>query len=427
MKHIALASLFSLLVATLVSTPVIATGSDYVVTPVPNAIVYPSHFDVVGLDVTVGGQYVGDVLTDLTIKNLGTADALHGLKGVRLYIDRAAAGFQGLGLDYDRGLGTAVGTNSWYWSKLNIAVPNGGLGLFVTVETESTVTTNATTQLQIPALSDIDSDGLFDVGDQGLFVASKADGPVGVTLTNSSSQAFYFTTVDIFAPKVVIDNPQEGSTKQSSLVLVEGETRDQGNSSLGLIEISIDGGPWQVVADVSINRQHWTNHLVNTTTGTRTMQARARDSAGNLGYSSLVTFSVEAPPPPAPAPTPLLPDGWLVQADGPNVYVITDRTRRLIPSEALFLGLGYRWDNIRHVSYDELVTMPKGKDLTVDYVHPNGTLVKYASYPAVFLLDGGNRRWVINEATFLAHGYRWSDIITIPETEYYPDGSNITS
>lgn len=54
----------------------------------------------------------------------------------------------------------------------------------------------------------------------------------------------------------------------------------------------------------------------------------------------------------------------------------------------------------------------------------DGTLVRYAGNPKVYVLDAGKKRWVPTAEDFVKLGYRWTDIITIPSSETYPDGTN---
>lgn len=52
-----------------------------------------------------------------------------------------------------------------------------------------------------------------------------------------------------------------------------------------------------------------------------------------------------------------LPEGYLVRTPtDPAVYVISEGLRRSIPSESIFLGYGYKWENV-HVVSDEVVNL----------------------------------------------------------------------
>ncbi len=118
--------------------------------------------------------------------------------------------------------------------------------------------------------------------------------------------------------------------------------------------------------------------------------------------------------------------GSLVKGDGPAVYYIENRTKRPIISDVVFLALGWDWDKITWLSDSFLNDYPTGAVIDSSASHPDGSLVKYAGSPAVYLIDGGKKRPFASAAAFEANRYNWADIITIPDTETYPDGDPIT-
>lgn len=60
-----------------------------------------------------------------------------------------------------------------------------------------------------------------------------------------------------------------------------------------------------------------------------------------------------------------LPDGYLVRSSSdPAVYVISDGERRPIPSESVFVGFGYKWENVNVVPDFVLNLHPLGQPLT---------------------------------------------------------------
>jgi len=118
--------------------------------------------------------------------------------------------------------------------------------------------------------------------------------------------------------------------------------------------------------------------------------------------------------------------GSLVKAaDSARVYVISDHAKRWITSAEVFTGLGYNWANIKTVSAAELSVYPEGDPITVTYRHPNGTLLKYQTYPEVYRLENGQRRHIANSTVFTNLGYQWGWIVTVPDWEQYPDGTEI--
>ena len=114
------------------------------------------------------------------------------------------------------------------------------------------------------------------------------------------------------------------------------------------------------------------------------------------------------------------------KANDQRVYVITNGKRRWIKNEEAFNGLGYSWHMVTIVSDEAfdayLETTPF---LVVGDRHPDGTLIKYAGDPKVYLLDGGKKRWIKTEAEFRARGYLFVDVIMIPSTETFVNGTDI--
>ena len=61
------------------------------------------------------------------------------------------------------------------------------------------------------------------------------------------------------------------------------------------------------------------------------------------------------------------------------------------------------------------------------YEHPNPILLKCASSPHIYLLDGGEKRWIETIETFNNRGYVWRDVyfVTCEELRSIPDGTPI--
>ncbi|MDD2646664.1 MAG: hypothetical protein PHV78_00085 [Patescibacteria group bacterium] len=53
---------------------------------------------------------------------------------------------------------------------------------------------------------------------------------------------------------------------------------------------------------------------------------------------------------------------------------------------------------------------------------PDGSLIKYASSPAIYVIDGGTKRAIPSMDVFNRLEYKQSNINTIPDAEWYPDG-----
>jgi hypothetical protein len=53
-------------------------------------------------------------------------------------------------------------------------------------------------------------------------------------------------------------------------------------------------------------------------------------------------------------------EGYLVKDNGAEVYLIEGGKRRWITTAAVFVGRGYRWDQVHFVSDRDLEAMPLG-------------------------------------------------------------------
>jgi hypothetical protein len=91
---------------------------------------------------------------------------------------------------------------------------------------------------------------------------------------------------DVLPPTISITNPADGAQFNESVLSVNGTAAD--DTSVALVELQLNGGAWQTATGTTI----WTGS-VNLVSGTNTIQARSRDSAGNYSAiaSILVTYS----------------------------------------------------------------------------------------------------------------------------------------
>lgn len=107
----------------------------------------------------------------------------------------------------------------------------------------------------------------------------------------------------------------------------------------------------------------------------------------------------------------------LVRATGdPKVYYVTESgMKRHIPTAAVFLSYGNRWEDVVEVSAIEL------------NVIPDSTLVRAAGDPRVYKLENGQKRWITTAAVFTRSGFDWAKIAPVNQTELnaYPTGPDI--
>lgn len=141
-------------------------------------------------------------------------------------------------------------------------------------------------------------------------------------------------------------------------------------------------------------------------------------SESNTGQTTLPKSSVVPLPSPIQTlPSQYLQQGALLQGLGPKVYLVQNGQRRWIPDELTFLALGYKWENIKKISEQELMVIPESSPLP-KYVskYRDGTLLRGAE-TKVYIISAGYRRLIPNTGTFDALGYRWEDVQAIPDQE----------
>lgn len=119
-------------------------------------------------------------------------------------------------------------------------------------------------------------------------------------------------------------------------------------------------------------------------------------------------------------------NGLLVKGSGPKVYLVAAGKRRWITTEKVFVGLGYPWSSIRVIFDSTLNGLVEGEPISSAYGHVDGTLIKYTGNPKIYVVEGGKRRWISSEDVFRRRGYRWENILVIPDTFAYTDGADLT-
>ncbi len=89
-------------------------------------------------------------------------------------------------------------------------------------------------------------------------------------------------------------------------------------------------------------------------------------------------------------------------ADG--VFVVTSDTEmRPIGSAEILLALGYRFEDVKRASEEELSLYTRGRIILLNTPHADGTLFRDLDTNEVFIVEGGKRRVITDEAyrTFL--------------------------
>ena len=106
------------------------------------------------------------------------------------------------------------------------------------------------------------------------------------------------------------------------------------------------------------------------------------------------------------------PAGTLVMAKGvPTVYRVNNNERQPFTSGELFMNLGYKFEDVVETSEIEIALYKDG-DLVK---YPDGSLLRLASSPGVFIIENGKKKEFSSSEEFLGGGHKWSDIIVLEQ------------
>ncbi len=116
----------------------------------------------------------------------------------------------------------------------------------------------------------------------------------------------------------------------------------------------------------------------------------------------------------------VLANGLVVKEENsPDIWVYRDEQFHWITSLDAFNHYGYRWQDVHIVEPGFLSQFEKGNPIYV--------LLKCDASPHIYRLDGAQRRWIVDLATFEAEGYVWQDVKMVPCSylRQVPDGESI--
>jgi len=250
---------------------------DFEVNNVPMDYFYPQEFDKLVLDVTIPGA---DSLLAITVENEGSTQNINDIEKVVLWADMGEKGFQGMGKDKKIGVFEYQGSGHyWFLSDLNLEIPEEGLRIFISIETSRNLITNRSVRFKISELNDVNSDGLFDIGDSGVFLVSKNNGPEDGTVINPVSQTTRnSSSSDNLDPVSVIDSMATITTNNYAIT---GQARDGGGSTPAWVKIGISD-KWYSVEDTGANYSTWKYEWKDIKEGTYIIKTQSADWVGNV-------------------------------------------------------------------------------------------------------------------------------------------------
>lgn len=113
------------------------------------------------------------------------------------------------------------------------------------------------------------------------------------------------------------------------------------------------------------------------------------------------------------------PDKTLIN-DGAKTYFIDNGKRHWVTSEKLFTILGYKRAQVKQMSSSEVASFLEGEFMS----YPDGTLVRQSNNPTIYLIKGAQKHEFLSEQSFNKLGYKQNKVLIIEPSELalYPAG-----
>ena len=260
------------------------TSSEITNHQAPEIFIYPQEFDKLVLDLTIpsGREGEEDKILAMVIQNNGSAHNLREISKVILWQEAREQGFQGMGIDEKIGEFNFYNPNSsWYLDNLDLPVPANGLRIFISIETMQGVTSNTTIKMKIPSLDDLNNNGIYDLGELGIFMESENNGPSDNLILNQYTQTIRTFIVDNLPPKTVISAPLNNSITSTTTLTIKGKARDQGGSTVQWVKIGIND-IWYDVTPTDSHYLSWEYNWENIAEGTYVLKTKSADWLENI-------------------------------------------------------------------------------------------------------------------------------------------------
>ena len=118
------------------------------------------------------------------------------------------------------------------------------------------------------------------------------------------------------------------------------------------------------------------------------------------------------------------PQGAVVEDATTKQKYFVDNGKRSAILSADILAVRFPSWRVRSMKHEEVAGLLEDAPV----LYPDGTLMKVATDPTVYVISEGKRRPITDEKTFLGLGYRWETIKTVPSSvvEIHQPGSLVT-
>ncbi|MBA3653234.1 MAG: SpoIID/LytB domain-containing protein [Actinobacteria bacterium] len=110
-------------------------------------------------------------------------------------------------------------------------------------------------------------------------------------------------------------------------------------------------------------------------------------------------------------------DGVLLLTPDGKVWIVSNRQRRHITSDAVMSGLGLSYSNVRHVDESTAAVHPQGSPVSSSSSLVDGMFVKLAASPRVYLIRGGVAHYVAHDGIFKTYRASYAEVATVSSTQ----------
>lgn len=337
--------------------------------------------------------------------------------------------------------------SGWEIGGMEISFLSSGLRACFLADINASAVGGRTIQLQIPKLIDTGATpGLYDAGEEGLFLYSQNDGPtdaaytVPYVFTINAMPSYGSRPQDYTAPGIVI-NVSIKADSTGKVALTWTDPTDADLSKI-IIDETLAGQTKTFQVDPGVQTLVLENRELNKV---YTYKLRAQDVNGNLSAAvsynlTILSTGESTASQPEFLPAPIIPGsalpmnvnvGDLVKsASSPSVFYIgQDNRKHNFPSELLYKTWYESFRTVKIISDTDLNMIETGKDV---YYREGTYIMKKPSDPKCYAVEpGGVLRWIENETIAEnLYGRRWIDrIIDLKDEMFnqYTLGSSISS
>lgn len=213
----------------------------------------------------------------------------------------------------------------------------------------------------------------------------------------------------------VLGNPKLALSK-GSISMVAVPPAVEGTASLAIVNTGTGPLSWRVKSSASwLEAQRSQGVTPGSKSSTVTVRANANGLTPGTYTAKLTIQSRWASGAPKSVSVTLHnnPDGTLLRGSGSaKVYVMRSGLKRHIPNAATFEVNGYKWPDVLDVPDSVIDSLPTGR--TVLNVLADGNLVQGPG-SAVYVMEGGARRHIKSSSVMSACGYRWDAVYRVSD------------